>query len=203
MAAAGSFTASDMNLLLGGDGSAGFPGVLDEIRIYARALSATELNTDMSATASLKITSASPLDGAVGVRNTPVAVTFNAPVATESLTAEVIALETLGGTVVPASLSDDSVLRRVTIAPSGPLAPMTGYRVRVIGGEYGVRSDTSAVMIGEHTWTFTSATAQGLVGSGTFGEGAGNTTADVSGNTNTGSHGVYLGCREVRQRVGV
>ena len=159
---------------------------IDDVRIYSRALSASELWADLlgsvDVTAPMVISLRSPLDGAVGVATTPITATFSHVLAEATLTGSTFELCDGVSAVVPATVSYNSSTHVASLTPTNALSAVTTYTVRVIGGTGGVRDLTGSGLAGDVTWTFkTAAGANHPVAAYAFSESAGTTTADLSG----------------------
>ena len=109
----GSIDTSNNPLRFGGNNiwSEWFNGLIDEVRVYNRALTLTEIQTDMntpigSDTTPPTVTGVSPASGATGVNaSTTVAVTFSEGMDAATITNSTVLLRTPGGSNVSASVS--------------------------------------------------------------------------------------------------
>jgi RHS repeat-associated protein len=157
-------------LLIGRSGYAGgayerLNGVLDEVNIYDRALSASEVQALYNAgAAGPTITGLNPTSGAVGTRVTIVGTSFGATQQSSTVTFN-------GVQSNPTSWSATSIIAPV---PSGATS---GNVVVTVGG-------TSSNGV---NFSVSSAGSTGPVAAYPFEEGSGTTTADTSGNNNTGT----------------
>lgn len=156
---------------------AGFPGRVDEVRVYGRALTASELALDRATPIDplepFQVAVVTPADRALGVATTPVSATFSAAADAAMLTFE---LRDPDGFVVPAAVSYDAGRRTATLAPASPLAALTDYTARVAAP--GLPADT--------VWTFRTAAAESAprVALAFDEEHPANSIADRSGNGN-------------------
>lgn len=190
--ATGEFPQSWGPLWIGGDQWASdyFPGVIDEVRLYDRALSVAEIQSDMTLpadpTAPVQVTAFTPANNAAGVRYTPISATFGSPMHAQSATLAA-RLETLAGTAVSTTNAYNASTRTVTLAPTAALSALTTYRLRVIGGAGGATSVSGGTMSSDFTSIFNTAAAGTLAGAWAFSEGAGSITIDSSANGNSGT----------------
>src|SRR5262249_14860815 len=137
-------------------------------------------------------TRATPPNGMMGVRTTPVTVTFSRAINIATLSSDTFRLYRFDGTdVVPvaATVSYDGPTRKATLTPSMPLTPLTQHYVKVVGGVDGVASDDGQTLAGDGQWAFVTASdsTAALAAAYGFNEGTDVTTADDSGNGNNGT----------------
>jgi hypothetical protein len=170
-----------------------FNGLIDEVRVYDRALTATEITTDMNAPV---------VAGAASTDTTPPTVSMTAPatgatVSGNAVTVSANAADNIGVAGVQFRLDGANLNAEVTTAP------------------YRISWNSTAVANGSHTLTAIArdaagntttattvtvtvsntapapppppATPAGLVAAFGFNEGTGTTTADASGRANTGT----------------
>ena len=167
-------------------------GSLDEVRLYRSALSHTQIVTDMTTPldvpAVLSVVSRSPLDAALGVVTTPITATFSADVSSASLTSATFQLRDSSNGLVDSTVTYSAATRMATLTPTSPLAPLTDYTARVVGGSNGVQGSTGVTLAGDVTWIFRAAAdAAAPSAAYAFYEVEGTTTQDYSGNGNTGT----------------
>ena len=162
--ATGTVTTSMGPLHIGGNGIWGefFTGLIDEVRIYSRALSAAEIQADMATpivvpdTTPPTVTAATPAGGATGVATaTSVTVTFNEAMNAASVTASSFELRNAAGTLVPAAVGYNTGARLATLTPSSPLAFNATYTAIVKGSAGGVRDAAGNALAANYTWSFT------------------------------------------------
>jgi PKD repeat protein len=157
-AASGPMPTSTDPLRIGGDSLFGefFTGLIDEVRIYNRALSAAEIQADMNPAPT--VTAVSPANGATAIATTAnVSVTFNKAMDATTITTSSFQLQGPGGTTVPATISYNASNFTATLTPSAALAQNTTYTVVVHGGTgaSAVKSSTGVPMVSDFTSTFT------------------------------------------------
>jgi alpha-tubulin suppressor-like RCC1 family protein len=139
-------------------------------------------------TLQLDVTSITPAAGSVGVRSQAISATFSAAMDPDSLTQSTVMLESvLGEWTLYTTPSYDAATRTVTLIVDDWIEPLALHRVRIVGGIDGVRSATGMLLGSDFEWTFTAASDDGVGGMWGFEEGNGVTTADSSGNGNTGT----------------
>jgi hypothetical protein len=140
-----------------------FDGTIDEVRIYSRALTQTEIEGDMSAPVprdnqAPTIASVTPASGAAGVSvGATVTARFSEPMDPATITTSTIGLATASGTAVPATVTYDASTRTATLTPTAALAFGTQYRVTIEGGPTDPRAKDVAgnALAADTTWTFT------------------------------------------------
>jgi fibronectin type 3 domain-containing protein len=166
-AVAGSILSSNGALRIGGNAIWGewFQGAIDEVRVYNRALTGTELQADMvrpvtQDTTAPTIAGRTPANGTVDVNVfDTVMATFNEAMDPASITTSTIQLTTAGGTAVPASVAYDGVTGTATLTPTTRLAYATTYVAKVKGGAAGAKDASGNAVAADNTWTFTTAGA--------------------------------------------
>ncbi len=169
-ATTGALTTTTNPLRLGGTTTlAGrfFSGQIDEVRIYNRALSPTELQADMASpigapdTTPPTVTGRTPAPGATGVAvGTTVTATFSEALDPTTVTTSTVTLQA-GSTTVPATVSYNSATFTATLTPSSPLTTNTLYTATVRGGttDPRVKDGRGTPWRAPLTWTFTTGTA--------------------------------------------
>ncbi|HSC90581.1 MAG TPA: LamG-like jellyroll fold domain-containing protein [Gaiellaceae bacterium] len=165
----GSISTSTGALRIGGNGvwPEWFTGRLDEIRVYNRALSASEIQSDMSRPAAADalaptVTATTPASGAIDIPvSATVTATFSEAMDATSLTSASFELKDGSGTAVPATVTYDPITAKATLAPSGALVYGTTYTAVVHGGTSGSRAkDMSGnALAADKTWTFSTEAA--------------------------------------------
>ena len=158
-------------LRIGGNGIWGehFQGRIDEVRIYDRALSAAEIQFDMTVPVSQsapdltppKVTALTPVNGATTVSvSSNLTVTFNEAMLASSINSATIELRTPAGTIVPATVSYNPTSRVATLDPTSNIAAVADayYSAVVRGGAAGVKDAAGNGMIADVSWSFTTGT---------------------------------------------
>ena len=145
-------------------GASAFTGTIDELRLYRRALSASEIAADMTGPAApaapLAVTSTTPVDHAVNVAvSAAISATFSRPADAASVTTATVQLRDGNGHVVAASVTYDGAARTVTLTPTSPLAASANYYARVLGGSGGVRAEDGGELSSDVQWSFRTAAA--------------------------------------------
>ncbi len=138
-----------------------FDGLVDNVRVYDRALSAAEIQTGMASriqreTTPPTITATTPAGGAAGVNagSWPTA-TFSEPMTASTITTTTFQLKDAGGTVVPANVSYNSSTSTAKLTPQGALAYGASYTVTVKGGTGGVADAAGNTLSSSVSWSFT------------------------------------------------
>ena len=140
-----------------------FDGRLDNVRIYGRALSASEIQTDMASriqheTTPPTVTSLTPAAGGtdVSVAGT-VKATFSEPMQATTLNSSTFTLRDAGNNIVPATVSYDQATRVATLTPQAALAFATVHRATLPAG--GAKDLAGNGLASQVTWTFTTEAA--------------------------------------------
>jgi fibronectin type 3 domain-containing protein len=161
-AASGPITTSTGALRIGGNNiwPEWFQGRIDEIRVYNRALSATEIQTDMATgaapdTRNPSVSTASPADGASNIPiDSPVKATFSEAMDPASITTSSFEVRDGSGNIVPAAVSYDSITGQATLTPNSALLYGTTYTVDVKSGATGVKDLAGRSMSADKVWSF-------------------------------------------------
>jgi hypothetical protein len=140
-----------------------FDGAIDEVRIYSRALSQTEIEGDMSSpvprdTAPPTVVAAQPASGATNVSvGASVSATFSESMDSATINSSTFKLTDGAGNAVPASVSYNAATRRATLVPASALSFGTVYRATLEGGTTDPRVKDAAgnALAADTTWSFT------------------------------------------------
>jgi fibronectin type 3 domain-containing protein len=140
--ATGAIVSNTGPLRIGGNAIWGehFTGLIDEVRIYNRALSTSEIQGDMdrSVTVDLTpptVTNRTPANGAAGVHvGSTVTATFSEAMRASSLTPSAFTLEDGQGASVPATVTYDPATNVATLRPQAALSYGVTYRATVRAG---------------------------------------------------------------------
>ncbi len=165
----GSMVSSSDVLRIGGNSVWGehFSGVIDEVRVYNRALTAAEIqadrNTPIGGTADTgppTVTSVVPAANAVGVSPTvSVTAVFSELMQASTITGTTVTLRDPSNAVVSATVSYNSSTRTATLDPGAALNAVGLYRATIKGGATGVKDSAGNALAADFTWTFSTATA--------------------------------------------
>jgi len=141
-----------------GSGSAYFTGRIDELRMYRRALNATEVVADMNASIDdltpPTVTSTVPAASATNVDPTAnVSATFSEAVA--SVSAATFELRDAANQLVAGSVTYDGASHAATFDPTATLVGGATYTASVKGGAGGVTDLAGNVLSANYSWTFT------------------------------------------------
>jgi hypothetical protein len=151
-----------------GPGPAGFfDGVIDEVRIYNRALSAAEIQADMDTpvpgdTTPPTVASVQPSAGATGVSVAAgVSATFSEGMSAASINTTTFELRDGEGNLVPGAVTYNAGTQAATFTPGAALEFGTTYTATVQGGASDPRVKDAAgnALAADHTWSFTTQTA--------------------------------------------
>ena len=169
-----------------------FAGSLDEIRLYAHALTATEVGVDrqtpIDAGTPFHVGVHTPGDQAVGVLTTPVTAGFTRPVDASTVTSSTFELRDADNAIVSSSVTYSATTHTATLTPASTLQPLSVYTAHVVGGSSGVKDVDGNALAADVTWSFATATAATApVAAFAFSEGTGTTASDGSGNGNAGT----------------
>lgn len=154
--ATGNIVTSSGALRIGGDSIWGeyFNGLIDEVRIYNTALSATQIQTDMSTPIALApaVTAESPAPGANNVAaNTTVTATFNESIQPSTLS---FSLSDPSSNLVAGTVAYNDLTHAATFTPASSLQPGVKYTATV-GGAKDASGDPMAAPV---SWSFTTIT---------------------------------------------
>lgn len=166
LAATGTIGTSTGPLRIGGDTMLDrpFAGRLDEIRLYSRALGATEIVADMDLAVD-DVTAPSVSERAPSANATGVAIggdvtaTFSESLAPGSVTTATFELRDAQGTLVPATVSYADATKTVSLNPSSDLAGSTTYTATLKGAAATPRiTDLPGnALPADVSWSFTTA----------------------------------------------
>jgi concanavalin A-like lectin/glucanase superfamily protein/Big-like domain-containing protein len=136
-----------------------FDGLIDNVRIYDRALTASEIETDMVSRIQPdrtppQVTSFTPASAAIAVSaGSSLTAKFNEPMQAATITASTFKLKDQANHVVPASVSYNQSTKVATLKPQSALQFAAVYRgVLEVGG---VRDLAGNALASEVTWSFT------------------------------------------------
>jgi hypothetical protein len=100
------------------------------------------------------IMATSPSSGAIAAASVQVTVTFDEPVATETVTAGTFELRDASEGAVAVTISQQPELRRIVLTPTTALQERQTYSVRVRGGAGGVTDLKGNPLAADASWTF-------------------------------------------------
>ena len=161
-AVSGAILASASPLRVGGNGVWGeyYNGLIDEVRVYNRALSSGQIQSDMNRGVTPDVTpptilSRTPAGGAAGLNvGTSTTVQFSEPMSPGTITSSSMLLKDTSGTPVPANVSYDSGTNTATLKPQAALAYGATYSAVVKGGAGGVTDAAGNALGADSTWSF-------------------------------------------------
>lgn len=167
-----------------------FAGAIDEVRIYRRALSASELWLDMHTpidpATPFQIAGTTPSADSIGVVSTPITATFTRPVNPSTVTSTAFVLRDGDANAIAATVAYNASTRTATLTPSSSLSPQTIYSAGIVGAETGVTDTNGNELEADEEWTFTTAASDTVPSAAyAFSEDAGQVTFDSSGNGHT------------------
>ena len=146
----------------GSPASGFFDGLVDNVRIYDRALSASEIEIDAASriqpdSTAPSVTQFSPAPGATGVSvGTAVAATFDEPMLASSITTTTVRLtDTTTNANVTASVTYDAATKTARLTPQAALQFGRAYLFTVKGGAGGVKDLAGTPLASDATSTFT------------------------------------------------
>jgi hypothetical protein len=138
-----------------------FDGLIDDVRIYNRALPALEIQADLTTAVSRDIyapsvESTSPEAGSAQAATTaPVTATFSEAMDPATVNAQTMTLRTQGGQPVPATVAYSAPTRTATLSPDVALEPETTYTVVIEGGAAGAADASGNPLRADVSWSFT------------------------------------------------
>ena len=136
-----------------------FNGLIDEVRIYSRALSASEIQEDMERSVAVDttaptVTARTPANGAAGVHvGTAATATFSEGIRASTLNAGTFVLRD-GSDLVPATVSYDAATRVATLRPDTALRYGATYQATIDGGPGGVTDLAGNPLASDVNWSF-------------------------------------------------
>jgi chitodextrinase len=163
LAVTGNIAVSSGALTIGGNTVFGewFKGLIDEVRVYNKALTQAEIQADMTRrvaadTTAPVIASKTPAPNVIDVPVTSaVKVGFNEAMDPTTITTSTIQLRDASNNLVSATASYDPNTGTATLTPSGGLAYGAVYTATVKGGTGGVKDSSSNPLAADATWSFT------------------------------------------------
>jgi chitodextrinase len=135
-----------------------FDGLIDEVRIYDRAVSAAQIQADMATpvAASPAVVATTPDSDATGLDAAPaVRAKFNMAMSAASITTSTFQLKSSGGTVIPATVSYDAATSTASLDVTSALSYGATYTATVKSGTSGVKSAGGGAVASDRTWSFT------------------------------------------------
>ncbi len=159
----GSIVTSTSPVRIGGNAIWGerFNGLIDEVRIYNRALSAAEIQADMNRSVTPDVTppmvtARVPAGGATGINvGSSAKATFSEGMNAGSIATSTFQLKDAANAVVPANVSYDSATNAATLTPQGALQYGVTYTVTVKGGAGGAADLAGNPLTADVSWSFT------------------------------------------------
>ncbi len=163
LAQSGSILTSNSPLRIGGNSVWGeyFNGLIDEVRVYNRALSAAEIQGDMNRsvtpdTTPPTVTAKTPANGASGINvGGSATATFSELMNAGSITPATFQLKDAANVSVPVNVSYDSATSVATLSPQSALQYGATYTVTVKGGSGGVSDFAGNALASDVSWSYT------------------------------------------------
>ncbi len=137
-----------------------FDGLVDNVRIYDRALSASEIAVNMASRIQPEanpptVTAQSPSSGAGGVNvGSAATATFSEPMNASTITGSTFLLKNASGASVPASVTYTSATNTAKLTPQSALQYSVTYTLTVKGGSSGVKDLSGNALASDVTWSF-------------------------------------------------
>jgi fibronectin type 3 domain-containing protein len=159
-ATSGNIAVTTGALRLGGNSVWGeyFSGRIDEVRVYNRALSQSEIQTDMNRPVTPDVTAptVTAVTPAAGTTDVPIGVQptaqFSEPMDTASLSA--FELRDASNTLIPATVTYNDATSTATLVPTAALTYGTTYTATVKGGPAGVKDGSGNPLATDRVWSF-------------------------------------------------
>ena len=163
LAQSGPIATSNSPVRIGGNSVWGehFNGLIDEVRIYNRGLSATEIQGDMNRSVTPDITpptvtTKAPAAGATGINvGSSASATFSEAMNAGSITTSTVQLKDPANAVVPANVTYDLSANVATLTPQSALQYGVTYTVTVKGSSGGVADLAGNPLASDVSWSFT------------------------------------------------
>jgi fibronectin type 3 domain-containing protein len=161
--ASGNIAANTGPLRIGGNAVWGeyFNGLIDEVRVYNRALTATEIQGDMTRGITPDATpptiiAKTPADGAAGLTvGTAATATFSEDMSAASISSSTFTLVDSSGATVPATVTFDPGTTVATLTPQSALRYGVTYTVTAKGGSGGISDVAGNPLAADVRWSFT------------------------------------------------
>ena len=162
LAAAGAMPTSTSPLRIGGNAvwAEWFNGLIDEVRIYSRALSAGEIQTDMNRSVTPDTTrptvlARTPTPGAAGLPvSTSATARFSEAMNPATITSSTFELRDPANVAIPTNVTYNAATTTATVTPQAALEYGTTYTVVLRGGAGGVADTAGNQLLADSTWTF-------------------------------------------------
>ena len=141
-----------------------FDGLIDNVRIYDRALSASEVQSDMSLRIQAEatpptVTEKAPAPGATDVNvGASATATFSEPMNAGTMTTSRFQLKDGAGAAVASTVSYNATTKVATLTPQAALAYGASYTVTVKGGSGGVTDVAGNPLAADVSWSYTTET---------------------------------------------
>ncbi len=135
-----------------------FEGLIDEVRIYDRPLTAAQVQSDMNApvAAGPAVVATTPANGATHAGAAPaIEARFNEAMSAASISSSTFQLRNGSGTLVPATVAYDAATGKASLAVSAALSYGATYTATVKGGASGVKDAGGDPMASDRSWSFT------------------------------------------------
>jgi hypothetical protein len=145
----------------GGSPTGFFDGLIDNVRVYDRPLSASEIQADMASPIQSEsipptVTAKTPAPGSEGISAvTAPTAKFSEPMAASSITSTTFQLKDAANAVVPATVAYNATTQTATLTPQSALAYGTTYTATVKGGAGGVTDVAGNALAADAVWSFT------------------------------------------------
>jgi len=162
-AASGSIATNTGALRIGGNSIWGeyFNGLIDEVRVYSRALTATEIQGDMDRSVTPDntppaVSAKTPANGAAGINvGSSATATFSEAMRASTVSASTFTLKDPADNVVPATVTYDAATNVANLTPQSALQYGVTYQATVKGGAGGVTDLAGKPLASSVTWSFT------------------------------------------------
>jgi hypothetical protein len=135
-----------------------FDGLIDEVRIYDKALSVSQIQGDMAnaVTPQLAVLSTTPGNGAANADADPtITAKFNQALAAGTVTTSTFQLRDASNTLVPATVAYDAASGKASLSVTSALTYGATYTATVKGGASGVKTAGGGTLASDKTWSFT------------------------------------------------
>ena len=162
LALAGSITTSNSPVKIGGNAIWGewLNGLIDEVRIYNRALSATQIQSDMTLsvtpdTTPPTVTSRTPAPGSAGINvGTSVTAKFDELLDPATIGGSTFQLKNGAGAAVPANVTYDAASSTATLTVQAALQYGVTYTATLKGGAGGIEDLAGNPLVADLNWSF-------------------------------------------------
>jgi hypothetical protein len=162
LATTGSMITTTGALRIGGNMAWGehFAGVIDDVRVYSRALTASEITQDMNRPVTggdsvpPAVSGVAPASGATAGPSVNMVATFSEAMDASTINSTRFQLRASDTSLVTATVTYDAPSKTATLDPAAPLVLGGVYTASITGGASGVKDLAGNALASNFTWSF-------------------------------------------------